>query len=135
MARTSQALTEMPSAAAARSTRSLSCSGRRSVSRAMSPLSASHGGGAVSVGLGRRLVTTMVGLAAAQPDLDGGVVELGGDLGGRVGEHLEQAHPGGRVQRAGQQLGGAGHVVAAGRRGREIAAEAFEVRCQFHDSL
>jgi hypothetical protein len=73
-------------------------------------------------------------LAAAQAQLDAGRAELGGDLVGGLRERVEKGQPGGGVDRAAQQLGRASHLGAARRRSRvEIAAEAFDERCDVHD--
>jgi hypothetical protein len=75
-----------------------------------------------------------VGVAAAQPHLHRGVRQPGGDLGGRVGQRLEQRQPHRRLQGVAEQFGGPGGVgPARGGRGGEVRAERFEIRRQIHE--
>ena len=74
-------------------------------------------------------------LAAAHPDVDGLVVELAGDLGGGLGERLEQHHPGGGVEGEGEALGCGLRLGAAGSGGvGEVATEALDEGAEFHDA-
>jgi hypothetical protein len=72
--------------------------------------------------------------AAAHPDVHGLVVELAGDLGGGLGERLEQHHPGRGVQGQGQALGRGLRLGATGSGGvGEVPAEPFDEGGEFHD--
>ncbi len=63
------------------------------------------------------------------------MVELAGDLGGGLGERLEQHHPGGGVEGEGEALGGGLGLRAAGGGGvGEVAAEALDEGREFHDA-
>ena len=94
----------------------------------------SGGAGGAGGPAGSTWVTTNSRLAAAHPHVDGLVVELAGDLGGGLGEGLEQHHPGGGVEREGEALGGGLGLGAAGRGGvGEVAAEPFDEGREFHD--
>ena len=73
-------------------------------------------------------------LAAVHPDVDRVVVERAGDLGGGLGERLEQHHPGGRVEGEGEAIGGLLRLGTACRGGvGEVAAKAVDVRRELHD--
>jgi hypothetical protein len=76
------------------------------------------------------------GVATAQPHLDARPVELRGDLGRGVGQRLEQAEPGRRLERGGQQFRAVRGGFAGGRCGcGEIAAKRFQVRREVHDTI
>ena len=73
--------------------------------------------------------------AAAHPHVDRVVVERAGDLGGGLGQRLEQHHPGGGVEGEGEALGGCLCLGAAGGCGvGQVAAEAFDEGREFHDA-
>ena len=75
-----------------------------------------------------------LGLAAAHPHVDRLGVELAGDLGGGLGERLEQHHPGGGVEGQREALGCGLGLGAAGRGGvGQVPAEPFDEGREFHD--
>src|SRR5690606_39452000 len=62
--------------------------------------------------------------------------ELGGDLGRRVGQRLEQGQAQRRLDRIGQPLRRGAHVVGCRVTGSgERTAERFYVRREFHDAI
>ena len=66
-------------------------------------------------------------LATLEPHLDGGAVELVGDLGRGLGERVHQGEPDGRVEGHRQPLGGGADLVAAGLGGLgEVSAETLD---------
>ena len=139
-ASTSQALSEWPVRFAASSARVLTDSGSRSVIRDWLSSSGSGGSGRAAGPAERRLRGLEVGdhelrLAAVQPYVDGVVVQRAGDLGGGLGQRLEQHHPGGGVEGEGQPLGGRLRLGATGCRGvGEVPAEPVDEGREFHDA-
>ena len=123
-ASTSQVFSDCRTAAAASSARCFSASGMRSVMRAVRASSSPSSGAVRRAAAGRRRLggRDVVGddevrIAAPQADLDAGAVEGGGDLGGGVGQRLQEGHPHRRVEGVRQPIGGVDHRLAARRRG------------------
>ena len=141
-ASTSQALSDWPIRFAASSARILTDSGRRRVIRDWLSSSGSGAAGAAdgAGGAAGRPSAAEAGdhelrLAAAHPHVDRVVVEGAGDLGGGLGQRLEQHHPGGGVEGEGEAVGGCLCLGATGRCGvGQVAAESFDEGCEFHDA-
>ena len=134
---TSQVLRLSPARAARSSARVLTDSGIRSVIRASPPSSASSGaggaGGAGADGCGGAALDDEVELAAGRAGRRRPRRQLGGDLGGGLGDRLHQGQPGGGVEGEHEALGGLPCLVAARLGGRdEVAAEALDVRRDVH---
>ena len=107
--------------------------------RAVAPSSPSGGAAAArprrgsSAGAG---VTTKLGLAGAQPQLDRAGGELARDVVGGGRQRIEQHQPDRRLERGDEPLGERAGVVAAGvGRDGELAAEVLDVGCQVHGTM
>ena len=139
-ARTSQVLTEKPRRAAASSTRALSCSGRRSVMRRVSPsstsgaVSAAGGGGRLRrLGRGGRS-DDEADVPAAEPHVDGAGRDLAGQLLGRMRQRAEQHQADRGLQRGGEPLRqGAGLLATGVGRGQQVPPELFDEGREIHD--
>ena len=122
-------LTETPSRAAAASSRALRLSGRRRVIRAVNASSAGSSG--------RRLLVAdedELRIAAGEPDLDPPFFELARELERRLAERLEEAPAEGGLERAREELGGAGGRLVADRRyAGEVFAERLDIAVDLHD--
>ena len=74
-----------------------------------------------------------VDVAAAEADVDRGRGDRRGEFGARIGEGVEERHPGGRFDRGDESLRDvASGVIAGGCGRRELVLQLFDMSCDVH---